>query len=961
MIKDFLVVAKEFLKNLITSRLFGLSIFFIGMAFVLFGRLFELQIIQGESYLNDYTQMTEKTVSMSGTRGNIYDRSGNLLAYNELTHVVTIQDTGDYSTSNEMNTMLLHLVRILNKHGQIVEGEFEIGIDEQEQMYFTSSSESSRLRFLRDFFGLKSVEELSYESDEDNYAYISAYDAYLIRAERYGLDEFVDEEGNPVELTQEEALQIVAIRYTMSLTAFRKYESTQITSYISEEAVAEIMENAADLKGVAVEEATIRVYNDSIYFAHIIGYTGSIQEDQLEELRKIKPEYEITDKVGRTGIEASMEIELSGGKGYQELIVNNVGRILEVVEEQEPTTGNDIYLTVDRDLQIGIYHLIEKQLAGILASKLINEDVDPYDYPDASKLMISVKDAYFQLINNNVLSLTDMGKPDAKEFEREIYSIFTNAETQVYAQLEAELFSQNPRKMNELPNDMAAYMVYIYNHLSEESVGIIDRSLIDLNSEEYLAWKKDEISLKEYIYAGISDNWINTSHLDIENRYSDVDSIYEALVYYTLEELKKEYDFSKKIIQYLIENEVLTGRQLCLALYEQEVLEYDESQINNLRVNGEDYAFSFIRQKILDIEITPAQLALDPATGSVVITNVKTGEVQALVSYPSYDNNKLSGIVDAKYYNQLQSDLSLPLYNNATQAKKAPGSTFKPLTALAGLAEGVVSPYETITCTGTYDVVEPHINCWIYPGSHGEQNLEEALQNSCNYYFTEIAHRMSTDADTLVYSTDMGIDVLRSYSALFGLDRPSGIELSETKPEMTTEDPERSSIGQGTNSYSNVQLSRYVTALANRGSVYELSLIDKISDYQGNLLEDKQPIVADQIVFPEENWDVVHKGMRSVISDGSPSEIFSDLPIEIAGKTGTAQESKIRANHAFFISFAPYTDPDIAITVNIPYGYTSSNAASVAKNVYQFYYGFTDLDYIQNTGALDVSNVTIGD
>lgn len=118
----------------------------------------------------------------------------------------------------------------------------------------------------------------------------------------------------------------------------------------------------------------------------------------------------------------------------------------------------------------------------------------------------------------------------------------------------------------------------------------------------------------------------------------------------------------------------------------------------------------------------------------MVITDVNTGEVRALVTYPSYDNNRLSGSADPAYMKQLQEDLSLPLYNNATQAKKAPGSTFKPITAIAGLEEKVIGLYETIDCTGEYKEVDPPIKCWIYPGHHGPLTVVGGIQNSCNYF-----------------------------------------------------------------------------------------------------------------------------------------------------------------------------------------------------------------------------------
>ena len=960
MLRDLLEILQELIKKLLSSRIFALAVIFTGMFAILISKLFDLQIVSGEKYLNDYVQMTEKTVTTPGTRGNIYDRNGNLLAYNELAYSVTIQDTGAYPRNASMNAMLLRLVRLLNKHGYQAQGKLEITLDGDGNMVYTCSSESARKRFLRDFYGRRSVDELDDEKGRYPTA-VAPRELVEMRKKQYELDKMKDEFDNPVILTDSELLQIINIRYTMSLVAYKKYETNTVVDRVNEETVADILEHTDDLRGVGIEETTIRKYNDAIYFAPIIGYTGKVQEEQLEELKKNNPEYDLSDIVGRTGIEASMEEELQGRKGYKNLIVNNVGSVMEVVSETEPTTGNDVYLTIDRDLQIGIYHLIEQQLAGILADALVNRDVEVSEITDSSKIKIPVKDAYYQLINNNVLSLSHMAQDDASDIEREIYGIYTASKEQILERLRYELMSEHATVMKDLPKDMMAYMVYIYTYLSDPTVGIVKKESIDQNSDIYLAWKNDEISLRDYIYAGISENWIDTTRLDIKTKYSSADSIYGVLVDYVIEQLKSDAKFTKKIYRYLINDGLVTGRQLCLALYAQGVLPYDEQQVNLLSGNGNEYAYTFMKEKIKNLDLTPAQLALDPCTGGVVITDVNTGEVRALVTYPSYDNNRLSGSADAAYLTQLQEDLSLPLYNNATQAKKAPGSTFKPITAIAGLEEKVISLYDTIECTGQYEEVDPPIKCWIYPGRHGKLNVSGGIQNSCNYFFAEVAHRLSTDTDTLVYSTDMGIQMIRKYAAMFGLDRPSGIEISETSPELTTEDPERSAMGQGTNSYSNVQLSRYVAALANRGTVFELSLLDKLTDPEGNLIKDYTPEVSGHIEIEDSTWDAVQQGMRAVVSSGSAKQIFKDLEVEIAGKTGRAQESKTRGNHAFFISYGPYTNPDICVTVNIPYGYSSSNAATVAKNIYRFYYGYTDLDYILNTGALDVSNVRIGD
>ncbi len=404
---------------------------------------------------------------------------------------------------------------------------------------------------------------------------------------------------------------------------------------------------------------------------------------------------------------------------------------------------------------------------------------------------------------------------------------------------------------------------------------------------------------------------------------------------------------------------MITGRELCLALYSQNILPYDEEQVRRLGAGGADVAFDFLIEKITNLEITAAQLALDPCTAGCTVTDVNTGEVRALVTYPSYNNNMMSGSVDPAYFAQLNEDLSLPLYNNATQVVKAPGSTFKPITAIAALEEGVISTADEIECTGIYEEVFPVIRCWINPGRHGKLDVSGALENSCNYFFSEAAHRLSTNEEG-VYSTDRGLEVIRRYASQFGFDHPSGIEIAESPPQLTTEDPERSSMGQGNNSYSNVQLSRYVTALANRGKVFELSLIDKITRSDGTVVEDCTPEISNYVNIADTTWEAVQSGMRRVITESSSKRIFRDLEVEIAGKTGTAQENT-RANHAFFISYGPYANPEISVTVNIPYGYSSANAATVAKSVYRLYYGYSKLEDIVNAGALAASNVIIGD
>ncbi len=961
MFKDILEIIWESIKRLVTSRLFVLSLIFTGMFAVLAGKLFDLQIINGEHYLTEYVSKTYETVTTPGTRGNIYDANGELIAYNELAYSVTLRDTGTYRSNQAMNLMLYQLIRILDKHGETVVPKLELGLDADGALIYTSSSEAARKRFLRDFYGLRSVDQL----DDENGRYPSSVTAAEVLAQfrsakRYDLDSLKDKNGNPIVLTDRDALQIAHLRYALSLVSFQKYKITTVADDVSQETVADVLEHVADMDGVDIAESTVRVYNDAVYFAPIIGYTGKVQEEQLEELKQTDPDYDANDIVGRTGLEASMEGVLHGRKGVTNMFVDNYGQILKVSEDStQPTAGDDIHLTIRGDLQKGIYHLLEQQLAGVLVSHLVNRDVTEEENRDSSKIKISIKDAYYQLINNNILSLSHMAGEEADAAEQEIWRKFEASREQILQEIDRELADPEAVPMSELPEDMRSYMNYIFAYLSSDAAGIIQKDKIDADSEAAAAWNEGRVSLRDHLYTGISQNWVDTTKLETDRKYSSADASFQTLREYIIRSLRDDQNFTKRIFRYLVDQGTVTGRELCLALYSQGVLPYDEEEVARLSSSGADYAFDFMISKISSLEITPAQLALDPCTAGCTVTDIRTGKVLALVTYPSYDNNRMSGSVDAAYFNQLNNDLSRPFYNNATQALKAPGSTFKPVTAVAALEEGVVRIDEEIECTGRYTEITNPIRCWIYPGRHGSLTIAEGIKESCNYFFAELAHRLSTDADG-IYSTDRGLKLIQEYATMFGLDHTSGIEIEENSPSLSDMDPERSAMGQGTHAYTNVQLARYVTALANRGSVFELSLIDHITDPAGHVVQDYVPRISNHIQVADSTWDTVQLGMRNVIALGSVRTIFRDLEVDIAGKTGTAQENA-RGNHAFFISYGPYEDPEISVTVNIPYGYSSAEAAAVAKNVYRLYYGYTDLEHIMNTGALEATNIVVGD
>jgi len=218
--------------------------------------------------------------------------------------------------------------------------------------------------------------------------------------------------------------------------------------------------------------------------------------------------------------------------------------------------------------------------------------------------------------------------------------------------------------------------------------------------------------------------------------------------------------------------------------------------------------------------------------------------------------------------------------------------------------------------------------------------------------------RLSID-DTGRFREQLGLSKLEKYATLFGLNETSGIELTEAKPEVSVDDSVRSSIGQGTNDYTPIQLARYVTTLANRGTCYNLTLLDKIVNKDGEVIQEFSATVKHDLSnFKDTSWDKVYQGMYSVVNEPGGSvynSLYKNFGVKVAGKTGTSQISKVVPNNALFLSFAPFEEPEISVTAVIPNGYTSSNAAELSKNIYSLYFNLDNKADIVDS-EVEISN-----
>ena len=961
---------RERILNILTSRITVLTVVFMILGGILIYRCFDLQIVNGQQYLDEFVLKTEKTRSISSTRGRILDRNGVVLADNELAYSVKIEDVYESGLSTaaknkKLNENIYKLIKMIEKNGDSVITDFNIIIDENGEFAFNVEG-TKRLRFLADIYGESYIDNL--EEDERNATaddvieYLGGKGSGCFRLGDYEIEgdtnsQFIVGKG----YTKEELLKMVTIRYNMKLTSFRKYVGTTVARDVSEETVAVIMENMDQLDGVTIEEDTARRYYESEYFAQLLGYTGKISSDELTELNAKEEEnggdpqrYTVSDVVGKSGIEAYMESTLQGTKGSEKLVVDNLGKTLMVKERTEPEAGDDVWLTLDSELQMASYQILEQGIAGILSDKIINAKEYNASQGSSNKdIKIPIYDVYFAVINNSIVDISHFDDEDAGEKEKEVYTKYQSYRDSVYEKLRTELLEkQTP--YNKLSKE---YMVYQSNIMSLlYSNGVVDSDKVDKEDDTYLAWTKEEvISLSEYLRYCIGKSWVDVSKLDLEDKYIDSDATFEQIVDYIIEMIDGNQDFQKKLYKYMLLNDVINGKDICMLICEQGAAEYPAEEEEKL-YNGTLTAYQFMMNRINNLEITPAQLALDPCNGAVVITDVKTGDVLAMVTYPGYDNNKLANTIDAKYWAKLMSDKSSPSLNYATQYKAAPGSTFKMVSAAAGLCEGIISLTSKTNCTGVFNTIENGPKCWKTWG-HGSLDVTGAIQNSCNVFFYDLGYRLSSVNGE--YNVQNGLDTLAKYADLFGLTEKSGVEVEEYSPDVSDIDPVRTAIGQGSGSYTTVGIARYVTTVANNGTCYNLTLLDKVTDSNGTVMTEYEPDIRNTVDMPTEYWNAIQLGMRKVVQGKS---YFNDLAVNVAGKTGTAEQIKSRSNHALFVGYAPYEEPEIAFAVRIPFGYSSDYAAQVAREIIKYYYGLAaEEDILTGTADMDNEGVTINE
>ena len=359
----------------------------------------------------------------------------------------------------------------------------------------------------------------------------------------------------------------------------------------------------------------------------------------------------------------------------------------------------------------------------------------------------------------------------------------------------------------------------------------------------------------------------------------------------------------------------------------------------------------------------------DADAGAIVVMKVDTGEVLAMASYPDYEPELFVTGISKEKNEEYQNSGTAPLVNRAISGEYAPGSTYKMITAITGLETGAITTTEKINDTGVYPRGHNPV-CWYYTSyrrGHGYLNVSDAIKHSCNYFFYEVGYRT-------------GIENLYKYSTYFGLGQKTGIELPSEKSgnaahaenvpnngQWYVSDTLSSAIGQSYNNFTPIQMAKYISMLANGGKNIDVTLIKTIQKADGtevskeeidNFVSQKLGTTetTEQISINPDNLQAVLEGMRGVTSEsgGTAYSYFRNFDIEVGGKTGSAQAGRNgeEITNAWFVGFAPYDDPEIAVVVLVENGGHGGYTAEAARDVIAQYFGMNETQINENLEAI---------
>ncbi|GAB6138384.1 penicillin-binding protein 2 [Halanaerobaculum tunisiense] len=555
-------------------------------------------------------------------------------------------------------------------------------------------------------------------------------------------------------------------------------------------------------------------------------------------------------------------------------------------------------------------------------------------------------------------SVIPISAPRGKIYDQDEKLLVSNKLTYTVSVIPSEL-EKSEEQLTELTTILDLKLEEIKNKLKDNTT---DRAVVlqrDISREELIRLEENKSQIpgliiekkpiREYVHDDLASHVLGyvgeisaselTSKSDQDYRIGDL--IGKA----GLESIYEDYLRGKKGKKLIEVNNL--GQKVDTLGVENPVTGYD--LVLNLDYKLQKTAEKLLAEKIKQL-IAKAkddvEVKQPPKGGAVIITDPDDGSILAMASYPEYDPNQFSTGMSPSEWQKLNDNYYQPLLNRAINTSAPSGSIFKIVTAAAGMEELDITGETEFNDPGYYKTGGVKFKNW-YPGGQGEIDFVDAIAWSNNTVFYKLGHQLYKEDKTL----------LQQYARQFGLGSQTKVDLPNEAQGLVPDPAWRKNrfdkrenqiwypgytinlaIGQGNLRTSPLQLANLVSAVANGGKLYQPLIVDKIIDSEGELIKNVQPQLLSELEVAQSDLEVITKGMQGVTEYGTAEDSFENIPLAIAGKTGTAQTGGNRPNHGWFAGFAPVDEPEIAISVFIEYGGSSSNTLPIAKGMIKEYF-----------------------
>lgn len=885
--------------------------------FIILSRLFELQILNFEENLKLSNYYSQRRIPILAPRGEILDKNGEVLATNIESYIL------EYSYRNNSNSffdVISEIMKILDNNDEELYDNFELKVNPFRFEFVGLSDldkKNKELRFKTDrgyyeklrkkyFSTVKELTDTQKRELETYILNISPEEVFYDLVKEYGLYKLLNDEeinsksdGNVVydklleKYTSEHIRKYVLIKDSIKMNSFSEFNPVILAVDLNRKTAFEIMQKQNMLNGISVSQKSIRYYPEGEFASNIIGYIGSIDDNQKEKYQK--EGYNISyDVVGKAGIESMFESNLRGRHGSNVIKVDNNGVKKQEIFQMDSIPGDNVYLTIDKNLQMVTERAMIDVMSGL--QKTGNKHGTGLDTSNATRGAAVVMD----INSGDILSLVSLPNYDPNVFVSD--DNMTDEIREKYFATNLKKFGEeyilnrnldidvdtlfplsdtsNENSLREDPNDI--YPKVFFNYATQGLVppGSTFKPLTAIAALEEGVVKPDELIKDNVVFEAYNNQWKNLINYSLGNI-----------------DIKDALRTSNNHFFYEISNRMYNSR---------------ESNVESLDVLANwAWKFGLGREPGTNKYISTTGIELIETTGQVFNSQSMKYNIVALSPYNIVDILNKGEFGKYKFK-------SIDISKKNSDVEKL--SKLKK--EIKDLVKNILN--EELPLDIEQSVLNEKLNYF-------NTGLKELFSQLVDFYNKELGMNYdSADIDGMTNAiTDYTL-----YSLRTEIYTPGNVI--------------NAAIGQGISLFTPVQLVNYISTLVNGGIRYKLNLVDKIVDVDNNLVKEYEPKILDRVYLKQENVDAVIEGMRRVNRTGSTASVFTTgnfFPIETGGKTGTAtfkedgmQEKVGRAAYGVFVGFAPVEKPEIAISVVLYDGGHGYFGAYVARAVFEAYF-----------------------